>query len=41
MNQLSSFKTDTIRITANNTPLLGGYLPLPVDADLIFKDSFE
>jgi len=32
---------DTIRMTANNTSLSGGFLPLPADGDLIFKDSFE
>lgn len=32
---------DIARMTHNNTSLSGGYLPLPVDDDLIFIDSFE
>ena len=34
-------QADTVRMTSGNTSLSGGYLPLPVDNDLIFKDSFE
>jgi hypothetical protein len=34
-------QSDSIRMTSGNTSLSGGYLPLPVDNDLIFVDSFE
>ena len=32
---------DTIQMSANEITVSGGYLPLPVNNDLIFKDSFE
>ena len=34
-------QNDNSRMTSGNISLSGGYLPLPVDNDLIFVDSFE
>lgn len=34
-------QTDTAQMSGGEIVLSGGYLPQPVDNDLIFKDSFE
>ena len=34
-------QSDTMQMKGGNVQLSGGYLPLPADADFLFKDSYE